>query len=381
MKIFIRVATAVAAVLLVTAVIVVGQGAAQTGQGAQSAEIGIPGVSGVVKLNPKADIKAAGFPPPYWAYPANLPNTVVPPDTGVPQHVPNTSVALTLTQIRDLFTPPDWHPDDHPAMPPIVGQGRKPQIWACGYCHLPTGWGKPENANVSNLPEAYFLQQVADFKNGSRRSTSFTTLPHTGMVASIMPTTDAEVKEAYEYFAKNKLPMQRYKVIETDTVPKTTVQGSWVLSPVIGPGAGKEPIGQRVVEVPDHPELTTLRDWRSMFTTYVPVGSLKKGEDLVMRGGNGKTVQCTYCHGNDLLGIGPVPPIAGRSAIYTFRQLYDFKDGVRHGAWSGMMKPVVQNLTLDDMIAIVAYTSSRLPSAGAKPASAEELKQAMALIH
>jgi cytochrome c553 len=38
-----------------------------------------------------------------------------------------------------------------------------------------------------------------------------------------------------------------------------------------------------------------------------------------------------------------------------------FITGVRHGAWSPMMKPVVQNLTMDDMIAIVAYTSSRMP--------------------
>ena len=93
----------------------------------------------------------------------------------------------------------------------------------------------------------------------------------------------------------------------------------------------------------------------------MPPGSIKKGETLVTTGGNGKTVQCTICHGNDLRGIGPVPPIAGRSAIYTFRQLYDFKDGARHGAWSAMMQPVVKNLTLDDMIAIVAYTSSKMP--------------------
>ena len=372
MKIFLRFAAVIAAALLITSAIVAGQA---------PAKVGIAGVSGVVNINPKADLNIAGFPPPYWAYPANLPDYVAPPDTGVPQHVPNSNVALTLTQIRDLFTPPDWHPEDHPKMPPIVGQGRKPQIWACGYCHMPVGWGKPENANVSNLPEAYFMQQVADFKNGSRRSTSFTTLPHTGMYASITPTTDAEVKEAYDYFAKNKLNVQRYKVIETATVPKTQVQGSWVLAPIKGTGSGTEPIGERIIEVPDHPDMTTLRDWRSMFTTMVPPGSIKKGEELVMRGGNGKTVQCTYCHGPDLLGIGPVPPIAGRSGIYTFRQLYDFKDGTRHGAWSGMMKPVVQNLSLDDMIAIVAYTSSRPPSAGAKMATPEEMKEAQAIAH
>jgi cytochrome c553 len=68
----------------------------------------------------------------------------------------------------------------------------------------------------------------------------------------------------------------------------------------------------------------------------LPTGSIKLGETLVTTGG-GKTVQCTLCRGADLRGIGPIPPIAGRSAIYTFRQLYDFKSGVRHGAWSAMM--------------------------------------------
>jgi len=350
MKSVIRVATVIAAVLLVTSAIVAGQAVGQAN-----------GISGPAKLNPTADINAAGFPPPYWAYPVNLPDYVAPPEKGEKMRVPNSNVTYTLTQIRDFFAPPDWHPEDHPAMPPIIGQGRKPQVWACGYCHLPVGWGKPENANVAGLPEAYFMQQVADFKNGSRRGTVPDILPHSGMVAAIKPTTDAEMKQAYDYFAKTKLTQQRYKVTESATVPKTKVQGSWVLAPISGSGEGMEPIGQRIIEVPNDPILTTLRDWRIGFTTYVPPGSLKKGEALATTGGNGKTVQCTICHGNDLRGIGPVPPIAGRSAIYTFRQLYDFKDGARHGAWSAMMKPVVQNLTLDDMIAIVAYTSSRMP--------------------
>src|SRR5262245_58412237 len=141
MRNFVRVATVVAAGVLATVALVAGQVNAPAG------------VSGPAKVNPKADTAAAGFQPPDWAYPVNLPDYVAPPDQGVPQHVPNSNVALTLTQIRDFFTPPDWHPEDHPAMPPIVGQGRKPAVWACGYCHLPTGYGKPENANVSNLPE------------------------------------------------------------------------------------------------------------------------------------------------------------------------------------------------------------------------------------
>jgi cytochrome c553 len=204
MKNFVRAATVIAAVLLMATAMMAAQAVGTAN-----------GISGPTKLNAKADINAAGFPPPYWAYPVNLPDYVAPPDKGEKMRVPNSNVQLTLTQIRDFFSPPDWHPEDHPTMPPIVGQGRKPQVWACGYCHLPTGWGKPENANVSNLPEAYFLQQVADFKNGSRRSTTPDILPHSGMVAAIKPTTDAEMKQAYDYFAKTKLTQQRYKVTES----------------------------------------------------------------------------------------------------------------------------------------------------------------------
>ena len=69
--------------------------------------------------------------------------------------------------------------------------------------------------------------------------------------------------------------------------------------------------------------------------------------------------QCTTCHGADLMGLGPVPGIAGRSPSYLVRQLYDMQAGNRHGQWTELMKPVVEKLTSDDMIAIAAYTSSR----------------------
>jgi cytochrome c553 len=44
-----------------------------------------------------------------------------------------------------------------------------------------------------------------------------------------------------------------------------------------------------------------------------------------------------------------------------FRQLYDFKSGARKGANSEAMKPAVENLGIDDMIALVAYTASLAP--------------------
>ena len=55
-------------------------------------------------------------------------------------------------------------------------------------------------------------------------------------------------------------------------------------------------------------------------------------------------------------------PLAGRSPSYTVRQLFDIQQGVRKGPWSALMKAAVEKLTIDDMIAIAAYTSSREPS-------------------
>ena len=84
----------------------------------------------------------------------------------------------------------------------------------------------------------------------------------------------------------------------------------------------KEPSGQRIIETPVNAEATeVLRDARSGFIAYVPVGSLKKGEDLVANGGAGKTTPCGVCHGENLKGLGPVPGIAGRSPSYLMRQL------------------------------------------------------------
>ena len=43
------------------------------------------------------------------------------------------------------------------------------------------------------------------------------------------------------------------------------------------------------------------------------------------------------------------------------RQLYDMQQGARKGVWSELMKPVVEKLTNDDMLAIAAYTASLAP--------------------
>ena len=241
-------------------------------------------------------------------------------------------------------------------MPDIVAHGRRPDVRACALCHYPNGKGRAENAGVSGLPVSYFIQTMADFKNGARKSSDPRKANTNLMIAFAKAMTDDEVKASAEYFGSIKWTPW-IKVVETNTVPKTRIAGGLFLALE---GAEKEPIGQRIIEVPENTEATeTLRDARSGFIAYAPVGSLKKGEALVTTGGGGKTTQCAVCHGADLQGLGPVPGIAGRSPSYLVRQLYDMQNGARTGTWTDLMKPVVAKLSADEMLSIAAYTSSR----------------------
>src|ERR1700716_1575194 len=128
-------------------------------------------------------VAAADGPPPPWAYgfPAAAPATPsAPPATAAaapapapdvtPRTVPGSSGSFTLAQIRDGFGPADWFPGDHPAMPEIVAHGKRPDVRACSLCHYPNGKGRPENAGVAGLPVSYFLQTMADFRSGARKS-------------------------------------------------------------------------------------------------------------------------------------------------------------------------------------------------------------------
>jgi cytochrome c553 len=299
-------------------------------------------------------------PPPSWAFVVDPPpdasdNQAKAADT-IPRHVPGSEAVFTLAEVSDLFKPPDWHAADHPAMPEIVSHGRMPEVYACGYCHLPNGEGRPENASLAGLPVAYIVQQLADGKSGLRRSSEPRHAPTAAMIAYETKANATEVRAAGEYFAALK-PRPWIRVVETDTVPKTHVAG-WML---VASGTGEtEPIGQRIIETPENLERTELRDDRCGFIAYVPVGSTKRGETLATGVGS-KTLRCATCHGRGLKGRGKVPALGGRSPSYIVRQLYDIQSGARAGAAVHVMKPAVMKLTIDDMVAIAAYTASLSP--------------------
>jgi cytochrome c553 len=169
--------------------------------------------------------------------------------------------------------------------------------------------------------------------------------------------TDEEVKATAEYFGS--MPWTPWvRVVETDTVPLTRISAGLFL-PL--DGAEREPIGRRIVEVPESVEASeTYRNPRVGFVAYAPPGSVKKGEALATSGG-GKTLPCGSCHGADLKGLGPVPGIAGRSPSYLVRQMYDMQAGARNGLWAPLMTKVVSQLSEDDMLEIAAYAASLKP--------------------
>jgi len=242
-------------------------------------------------------------------------------------------------------------------MPDIVAYGRKPDVYACGYCHLPNGLGRPENSSLAGLPRDYIIQQMADFKSGRRKSAEPTHLPAAAMVGVATHADDQQVRSAAAYFAGLK-PKPWIRVVETATVPKTHVAG-WML--VVSEPVAQKPIGHRIIETAENLERTELRDDTSGFIAYVPPGSIKRGKTLVISGGAGKTMPCAVCHGADLKGSGDVPALAGRSPSYVVRQLYDIQGSARAGAATQAMMAPVAKLTLNDMVAIAAYTSSLQP--------------------
>ncbi len=325
---------------------------------------------------------------PLWAYGFDTP--AKPGEKAKPQSPPNRNLrpgqdageqtqlrridgsgqAFSLVDIRDGQNVVDWFPGEHPRMPDVVAHGPARLGAAkrgCASCHLPTGKGRPENAAPAALPITYFLRQIHDFRDGLRR-TADPRKPNTNtMIDLARAMTDEEMKAAAEYFGSMRwTPWVR--IVETNVVPKTRLSGNLFL-----PLAERkiEPIAGRLIEMPENEEQAeTYRNPHSGFVAYVPIGSIKKGEDLVTTGGTrivgdrivqGKTTPCGTCHGPDLMGVADVPPIAGRSPSYLARQLFDMQRGSRNGASAQLMKLVVANLTRDDILAIAAYAASRVP--------------------
>jgi cytochrome c553 len=290
-----------------------------------------------------------------WAYASMNPMPSFVED-GKKYTLPGSDRSYTRSDTISFFTPADWFPGDHPRMPPIVANGREQAgIWACSMCHYPNGQGRPENAGLAGLDKAYITQQMLDWKNGLRRSSDPTKTNAQLMVAYAAAITPNEIEQAAGYFSSMKW-RQWIEVVETDSVPKTHVEGG-VHLPLEGRAAGTEPIGKRIIEMPKDTESTEVsRNPRVGWIAYAPVGAIARGEAIVR--GSGKATACTVCHGEALDGLAVVPALRGRSPSYIARQIGDFRSGARRGLWAPLMEPVAANLTADDILNVSAYLAS-----------------------
>lgn len=305
---------------------------------------------------PEFPDEQAGF---AWLFPLNPrgPASDEVDDDKIPIHLRHSARSFTAAQLDDLFYAPDWHPESHAPMPEVVLRGRKPATYACGYCHLPAGEGRPENAPLAGLPAAYIVRQVEEIKSGARRSAwhDETYRPAVLMQAVAEHVSDADLATAADYFAAQILP-PRVKVIERETIPRMQAK-AWIY--VVDPRGGTEALGWRVIEWAPDFSGHEKRDADMRYSAFVPPGSVRRGRDIAVGGKDGTIVPCVGCHGARLEGMASLPPLAGRSPTYLLRQLVAYRTGDRAGADAAPMQAVVAQLGIEDMIAVAAYAASR----------------------
>ncbi len=300
------------------------------------------------------------FEVPSWAFPLPAPAAAQPVDSITLHHVPHASAAFTEAQARDQFAIIDWHPQTHDSPPSIVAHGRRPAVIACGYCHLPDGEGRPENATLAGLPAAYIEQQMSDFKSRGRRPAWSGPYRPSDLMRTIADSvTAAEVAEAARYFSRLR-PRRRTRVIEAATIPRVS-PGLGLYLPALGHET--EPLGKRLIELSLDPARHELRDADAPYAAYVPPGSIARGHALATGARDGSK-PCISCHGARLDGVGLIPPLAGRSPSYLLRQLLAFKAGTRATLTGAPMRDVVATLDLSDMISAAAYIGSLTPAGG-----------------
>jgi cytochrome c553 len=297
--------------------------------------------------------------PPAWAMPLGTGAPAAPDDSVTPRRVPGSTAEFTVLRAHNHYDVADWYPDSHPAMPSVVAYGRRPAVWACAYCHLPDGAGRPENAALAGLPEKYIVRQLAAFRSGERGSPWHAPNKPADVMRGIADsTTTAEAKEAARYFAR-LTPRRRAQVMEAERIPRVRPgTGLYFLAT----DGGEELLGERLIEVATDAERHELHDARVDYVAYVPSGSIARGEELAKHGVLGtKNTTCTSCHGSKLRGAGPAPPIAGRAPSYLLRQLMGFAAGSRSTKDAAPMRTVAGALTVKDMISAAAYAGSLTP--------------------
>jgi cytochrome c553 len=301
-------------------------------------------------------VQSIGFPD--WAYPPCIRAAAgAPVDNTAPLSVPDSRLHFTAAEIANTSVASDWFPHEHPPPPPDLVASHSDKF-ACAYCHLPDGSGRPENAKLAGLSRSYIFAQVRALHFGERQPAKEGWPPTVLMQAAVGNMTDTQILEAAEYFSRQK-NASFVRVLEREFAPAHKPACGIYVS-----DAGHlVPLKQTIVEMPIDASRFEARDPHTEYIAYVPKGSLERGRKLANTGDGGRTQPCGACHGPALRG-GPDlegPPLAGRFATYLFRQLFGFQSGDRAGDITQPMHAVVDHLTQADMIDLAAYAASLKP--------------------
>jgi cytochrome c553 len=289
---------------------------------------------------------------PDWAYPSRGAKPATPaPEAMI--SVPGSPIRHREDDVHHMTMAVDWFPGSHPPAPAIVTHTTG-DAWACGYCHLPDGQGRPENASLAGLSKTYILTQLRAFADGARQSAMPAYAPTGYMTTEAKNVPPREWPAAAAYYSQRRF-VSRVKVVETASTPHV-IEKAFVYAPQAGPPT---PLGARIIETPASMERFEARDPHVPIIAYVPEGAVSAGAELAASGGPAAQ-PCALCHGLGLRG-GLGPPLAGRSPSYIFRQLMAFQTGARRNPEAAPMRIETAELSQGQMIDLAAYAASLKP--------------------
>lgn len=285
--------------------------------------------------------------PEEWAFPGGgAANSASEPLASDEVRLPGSPIIFHRSAFHGMTQAIDWFPDAHPPAPEVVLHATGDGGYPCGYCHLPDGRGRPENARLQGLPIDYIVEQVEAFASGARRAALPDYLPARYMAEVAHAIKPADLKAAAAYFSQLE-PQSHTQIIEAATIPAAAV---WRFVYRFEQSR-HEALGQRIIEGPVEGEGFELRDPETRYIAYVPEGAIARGRDIAEHGASGGPA-CVTCHGQALVGI------AGASPTFLARQLMGFRSKARNDPGAAPMQEVAGPLTDAQIIDVAAFVGS-----------------------
>jgi cytochrome c553 len=257
--------------------------------------------------------------------------------------LPGSQLIVHRSDFDSMTQAIDWFPDAHPPAPELVLHAKGEGAYPCGYCHLPDGSGRPENARLQGLPADYIVEQVEAFASGARQAAVPGYVPSRYMAEVAHSIQASDLEAAAAYFSQFE-PRAHTQIVEAATIPAAA---PWHFVYRFD-HSRHEALGQRSVEGPVDAQRFELRDPEARYIAYVPEGAIARGRAIAEHGASGGPA-CVTCHGQALVGI------AGASPSFLARQLIGFRARARNDSSAAPMQAVAARLTDAQIIDAAAF--------------------------